>query len=43
VYIDRNGKTYDPGNGKVALQDLADDGVMQLPRTTWFGATPWTA
>jgi hypothetical protein len=41
VYIDRAGKTYDPAHGKVALNDLADDGVMQLPRTTWFGLQSW--
>ncbi|HEV7428792.1 MAG TPA: hypothetical protein VGQ46_20765 [Thermoanaerobaculia bacterium] len=43
VYIDRHGKTYDPTNQHVVLDDLASDGVMQLPRTTWFGGPSWTA
>jgi hypothetical protein len=43
VYIDRTGKTYDPNNHRVALEELASDGVMQLPRTTWFGGASWTA
>jgi hypothetical protein len=43
VYIDRNGQTYDPAQKKVSLDDLPGEGVMQLPRTTWFGGVTWTA
>lgn len=43
VYIDRHGKTYDPAQSNVVLDDLAADGVMQLPRTTWFGGPSWIA
>jgi len=43
VYIDRNGKTYDPTQQPVSLNDLPGEGVMQLPRTTWFGEVSWIA
>lgn len=36
VYIDRQGKTYDPSQQQVALRDLSNEGVLQLPRTTWY-------
>lgn len=43
VYIDRNGQTYDPAQQPVSLNDLPGEGVMQLPRTTWFGGMAWIA
>lgn len=36
VYIDRNGTTYDPQQKQFTMGDLPDDGVVQLPRTTWW-------
>jgi hypothetical protein len=35
VYIDHEGKTYDPQDN-VQLQQLPESGVLQLPRTTWW-------
>lgn len=37
VYIDQQGKTYDPKDN-VQLQQLPESGVLQLPRTTWWSA-----
>lgn len=36
VYIDRHGNTYDPQQKDVRLHELPIDGVMELPRTTWW-------
>lgn len=35
VYVDGSGKTYDAKNG-VKMSDLPPQGVIQLPRTTWY-------
>jgi hypothetical protein len=39
MYVDRAGKTYDPSKG-VRMTDLPQSGVIQLPRTTWYGFDP---
>ena len=36
IYIDEEGKTYDPKSTSVALRELPERGVLQLPRTTWW-------
>jgi hypothetical protein len=36
IYIDETGKTYDPKTTDIALRELPDRGVLQLPRTTWW-------
>lgn len=36
VYIDRQGNTFDPSQRKVSFDELPQDGVMELPRTTWW-------
>ena len=39
VYVDRTGRTYDATKG-VRMSDLPQAGVIQLPRTTWYGFAP---
>jgi len=36
VYIDREGNTFDPAQRKVSFDELPQDGVIELPRTTWW-------
>ena len=36
VYIDRQGNTYDPAQRTVSFDELPQEGVMELPRTTWW-------
>lgn len=36
VYADRHGNTYDAQDNDVALRQLPEDGVVALPRTTWW-------
>jgi hypothetical protein len=35
VYVDREGKTYDTERS-IPLATLPEDGVVALPRTTWW-------
>jgi len=36
VYIDQQGKTYDPSQRAVSFNELPEGGVLELPRTTWW-------
>ncbi len=36
VFVDRKGNTYDPHQDKVPLAQLPAEGVLELPRTTWW-------
>jgi hypothetical protein len=39
VYVDGSGKTYDTTKG-IKMGELPQSGVIQLPRTTWYGFKP---
>jgi hypothetical protein len=39
IYVDRTGTTYDTTK-TVRMNDLPTTGLLQLPRTTWFGFQP---
>jgi hypothetical protein len=39
VFVDRSGKTYDASKG-VALGELPNTSLVQLPRTSWYVLTP---